>query len=212
MNLFEFGWSGFWDPYIRWGGIIQLIILISNVCFLFRYIQNYFYTNTKFKEIQKSPVKPSEDKGLRAVIESEYHSNLKYYILYKICSKFLLNDLKNPRHKSFAKIIEISEDPELIMEKQIAKKSYGILLMGVLSLFVLVLFIIFASVFRVPYLLSTVELKDYHVYLSGPFQLFVLTSANFFISVCTFIQYQKFAKSISMMIQYLETKFFKAVD
>jgi uncharacterized membrane protein len=129
---------------------------------------------------------------------------VKYYIISRICSRLLLNDLNINKNKTLSHIIKISKNPESIIERQMTYKNYLILSIGVFSLFIFVLFIIIISIFNFPYLLANIDLKDYDAYLAGPFQLFVLTSINFFISIWTFIQFQKFAKSLSLKIQELE--------
>jgi hypothetical protein len=201
MDIFVLGWSEFWDPYIRWCGLLQLWILISNIFFLYRYFCNKIFLRKEAKEIQKIP---SGYEELRSLIEKKFDNNVKYYIITKICSKFLLNNLNIKKNKILSHLIKISKNPESIIERQITYKNYLILSIGVFSLFVFVLFIIVISIFHLPYLLSNIDLKDYDAYLAGPFQIFVLTSINFFISIWTFIRSQKFAKSLSLKIQELE--------
>jgi hypothetical protein len=201
MDIFVPGWSEFWDPYIRLCGIIQLWILISNIFFLYRYFYNQVFVRKKVKEIENIP---SGDKEIRSLIEKKFDNNVKYYIISRICSRLLLNDLNINKNKTLSHIIKISKNPESIIERQMTYKNYLILSIGVFSLFIFVLFIIIISIFNFPYLLANIDLKDYDAYLAGPFQLFVLTSINFFISIWTFIQFQKFAKSLSLKIQELE--------
>ena len=201
MDIFTLGWSEFWDPYIRWCGVIQLWILISNIFILYRYFYNKNFLRKEVREIQKIPFDYEE---LRSLIKKNFDNNLKYYIITRICSKFLMNDLNIKKNKTLSYLIKISKNPESIIERQITYKNYLILSIGLFSLFVFILFIIVISIFNLPYLFSNIELKDYAAYLAGPFQLFVLTAFNFFISICTFIHSQKFAKSLSLKIQELE--------
>ena len=83
-------------------------------------------------------------------------------------------------------------------------RNYKILSISIFSVLAFLLFIFLISINDLPYIFKNVNLKDFTKYLSLPFQLFLLSSLNFFLSIWIYIQSQKFAKWLILMIYELE--------
>jgi hypothetical protein len=144
------------------------------------------------------------NKELKSLIKNKYFNNVRFYIIDNVLSNSLKEDLKRKSNSHFSQLIVKSKKNNSVLEGPFIIRNYCILSKSILSVFGFVLFLVFAFIFRISDLFKTVELKSFAGFFWEPFQLFVFSSINFFLSIWTFINYQKFIKRLFIITQDLE--------